>query len=149
METKLGANLPPNFPVIDRFANGVATSIKSIDLNSAIYQDTGRLSARINAYSNPLAGFDRADLGGRRRHRSLHRDPAGKGARAITRREADFGRPRPGEKLKSTKQTQFPAEIHASGRKRTRFGAAHAAMRFLAMSCSTSDAASGMLVPGP
>jgi hypothetical protein len=31
--------LPPNFRVIDQWANGVATSYKSIDLNAATYQD--------------------------------------------------------------------------------------------------------------
>jgi hypothetical protein len=35
IEKELGANLHPNFPVIDKFRNGVATSIKSIDLNAA------------------------------------------------------------------------------------------------------------------
>ncbi|SCL34140.1 RHS repeat-associated core domain-containing protein [Micromonospora pallida] len=32
IEAKLGGNLPKNFPTIDKFANGVATSIKSMDL---------------------------------------------------------------------------------------------------------------------
>jgi RHS repeat-associated protein len=34
----LGANLPQNFPVIDCFVNGVATSIKTLDLNAATYR---------------------------------------------------------------------------------------------------------------
>jgi hypothetical protein len=43
--------------------NGVATSIKSIDLNSATYQDSGRLLARINNYSFQLSEFEGAARG--------------------------------------------------------------------------------------
>ena len=64
IEAELGANLPANFPVIDSFADGVATSIKSIDLNAAVYQDAGRLSARISTYVNQLAAFDGDALAG-------------------------------------------------------------------------------------
>jgi hypothetical protein len=42
---------------------GVATSIKSVDLNSAIYQDAGRLAARINRYVDQLAAFNGEELG--------------------------------------------------------------------------------------
>jgi len=35
---RLGANLPANFETIDSFADGVVTSIKSIDLNAATYR---------------------------------------------------------------------------------------------------------------
>lgn len=55
--------LPPNFPVIDQWDNGVATSIKSIDLNAATYQDAGRLGYRINNYIAKLADFDGATYG--------------------------------------------------------------------------------------
>jgi hypothetical protein len=58
IEEALGADLPANFPVIDSFADGAAISIKSIDLNSAIYQDGGRLSTRINTYVDQLSIFD-------------------------------------------------------------------------------------------
>ena len=34
IESRLGGNLPPGFPKIDHFENGVAKSIKSIDLNT-------------------------------------------------------------------------------------------------------------------
>jgi len=37
-----------------------ATSIKSVDLNSPIYRDAERLSARLNAYVDQLAAFSRA-----------------------------------------------------------------------------------------
>ena len=59
----MGANLPGNFPTIDTFdfANGTATSIKSIDLNAASYQNTATLTSRLNSYVNSVAGFNGAD----------------------------------------------------------------------------------------
>jgi hypothetical protein len=56
-EEQLGRTLHPNFPVIDRFVNGVATSIKSIDLNAAVYQDAARLAYRLNKYVEDVAEF--------------------------------------------------------------------------------------------
>jgi len=47
---QLGADLPATFRTIDSFSNGIATSIKSIDLNAATYQDAARLTYRLNAY---------------------------------------------------------------------------------------------------
>jgi len=58
IERMLGGNLPGNFPVIDRFANGVATSIKSIDLNAATYQNAATLTSKLNGYVNSVAGFN-------------------------------------------------------------------------------------------
>ncbi|MGL4825791.1 MAG: hypothetical protein ACRC4G_06375, partial [Alphaproteobacteria bacterium] len=43
IEQALGQNLHKNYPVIDRFDNGVVTSIKSIDLNAKTYQDAKKL----------------------------------------------------------------------------------------------------------
>ena len=60
---QLGANLPPSFPVIDKWINGLATSIKSIDLSVATYQDAARLTYRLNAYIDKIALFDGAELG--------------------------------------------------------------------------------------
>jgi hypothetical protein len=60
---RLGANLPATFPVIDSFVDGVATSIKSIDLDAAIYQDVARLTYRLNTYIDEVALFDGAELG--------------------------------------------------------------------------------------
>ncbi len=65
IEQALGADLPANFPVIDAFADGVATSIKSIDLKSAIYSDADRLSTRIDAYVGQLAAFKGEEWGKR------------------------------------------------------------------------------------
>ncbi len=56
----LGANLPQNFPVIDRFVNGVATSIKTLDLNAATYQNVATLSRQVQGYINTLANFQGA-----------------------------------------------------------------------------------------
>jgi hypothetical protein len=58
-----GANLPPNFEVIDRFVAGIATSIKSLDLTAATYQDPARLLSRINRYVDQLANFKGARQG--------------------------------------------------------------------------------------
>lgn len=55
---QLGANLPATFPVIDKWLNGVTTSIKSIDLNAATYQDAGRLTYRLNAYIDQMAAYE-------------------------------------------------------------------------------------------
>jgi len=60
---QLGANLPATFPVIDSFVDGVVTSIKSIDLNAATYQDATRLTYRLNQYIDDLALFDGGRLG--------------------------------------------------------------------------------------
>jgi hypothetical protein len=57
---QLGANLDPAFPTIDSLADSVVTSIKSIDLNAATYQDAGRLTYRLNNYVDKLATWDGA-----------------------------------------------------------------------------------------
>jgi hypothetical protein len=55
---QLGANLPATFPVIDRWINGVATSIKSIDLSAATYQDATRLTYRLNISIDQMALYE-------------------------------------------------------------------------------------------
>ena len=60
---QLGANLPASFPVIDQWLNGVATSIKSIDLSAATYRDAARLTYRLNAYIDQMARYDGSELG--------------------------------------------------------------------------------------
>jgi hypothetical protein len=64
-EKQLGGNLPSGFETIDRFADGVATSIKSIDLNAATYQDAARLTSRLNKYIDDLSEFTGAYRAGR------------------------------------------------------------------------------------
>ena len=57
IESILGGNLPGNFPVIDKFVNGVATSIKSVDLTSASYQSASGLKSLLTGYVKSLSGF--------------------------------------------------------------------------------------------
>lgn len=59
-EERLGRTLHPNFPIIDRFVNGIATSVKSIDLNAATYQNAVRLANRLNKYVDDVAAFNGA-----------------------------------------------------------------------------------------
>jgi hypothetical protein len=55
---KLGSNLPRTFKTIDRFIDGTVTSIKSIDLNAATYQDGARLTYRLNEYITKVATYE-------------------------------------------------------------------------------------------
>jgi hypothetical protein len=64
IEEALGGSLPRSFPTIDSFANGTATSIKSIDLTASSYQSAGRLTSRLNGYVDGVAGFDGAVFDG-------------------------------------------------------------------------------------
>ena len=57
IERIFGANLPGNFPVIDRFAKGIATSIKSLDLRAVSYQDAAKLMGKLNNYVDSVARF--------------------------------------------------------------------------------------------
>ena len=57
IEQALGHNLPSNFPVIDRFEGGVATSIKSLDLNVATYQNAATLDRTLSGYVDKVADF--------------------------------------------------------------------------------------------
>jgi hypothetical protein len=64
IEDALGRNLPRTFPVIDEFTEeGVAISIKSINLNQATYRDAARLASRIDRYVDELADFEGAEMG--------------------------------------------------------------------------------------
>ncbi len=64
IESQLGANLPQNFPTIDKFANGIATSIKSLDLNASSYQNAGTLASTVTGYIDKVAGFSGGSLSG-------------------------------------------------------------------------------------
>ena len=57
-------NLPGNFPTIDRFVGGVATSIKSLDLNAATYQNAATLTRQVTGYIDSVAGFRGAQWAG-------------------------------------------------------------------------------------
>jgi hypothetical protein len=49
---------PPGFRTIDNFTGGVATSIKSIDLNAATYQIPGQLAYRLNQYVDKVSSYN-------------------------------------------------------------------------------------------
>lgn len=53
-----GVVLADNFPVIDHSAGDLITSIKSIDLNAATYQQPEILARRIDQYVDNLAAFE-------------------------------------------------------------------------------------------
>lgn len=58
IEAALGHNLPANFRIIDRFSDdGVATSIKSIDLGSATYHRPETLYRKLRGFVDQLRGF--------------------------------------------------------------------------------------------
>jgi hypothetical protein len=60
---RLGANLPFRFPVIDSFVNGLASSIKSIDLRAATYQNALRLTSKLDGYVNRLLEYEGSVFG--------------------------------------------------------------------------------------
>jgi hypothetical protein len=55
---------PDNYPVIDKIPNGVATSVKSIDLNAATYQNEISLTNRLNKLVDDVREFNGRDWGG-------------------------------------------------------------------------------------
>src|SRR5712691_1230784 len=65
-ELVLGHNLPPNFPSIDIFnrGTGTATSIKSIDLRAATYQNRSALYSKLSGFINDLADFTETTYAG-------------------------------------------------------------------------------------
>lgn len=65
IEQALGHNLSINFPTIDRFENGIATSIKSIDLNAPSYLNDATLSRTLNGYVDKAAAFNGRTWAGR------------------------------------------------------------------------------------
>jgi RHS repeat-associated protein len=63
IEKMLGGNLPKNFPVIDKFVEGEATSIKSIDLTAKSYNEGNGLFNTLKGYINKLEDFKGAQRG--------------------------------------------------------------------------------------
>lgn len=66
IETRLGGNLPPGFPTIDKFdwQHGIATSIKTVDLAAKSYQNPARLESLVKRYIDKVAGFKGHDHAG-------------------------------------------------------------------------------------
>jgi RHS repeat-associated protein len=57
IEQQLGHNLPSNFPTIDKFTNGAATSIKSMDLAAKTYSDAAAITRVGEGYIDKVAAF--------------------------------------------------------------------------------------------
>lgn len=58
-------SLHQNFPVIDMISQtGMVTSIKSIDLRAAVYQNEASLTYRLNSYVDKLSEFDGTEFAG-------------------------------------------------------------------------------------
>jgi hypothetical protein len=51
----LGENLPRNYPTFDRYSNGIATSIKSIDTSAVTYQSARALERVVGSYIRSAA----------------------------------------------------------------------------------------------
>jgi RHS repeat-associated protein len=64
IEQRLGQNLHPSFPVIDKVGGGVATSIKSLDLAAASYRSGTRVLSTVTRHINKLDQFNGASFGG-------------------------------------------------------------------------------------
>jgi RHS repeat-associated protein len=64
IEKGLGGNLPKNFPVIDKLSDGVATSIKSVDLTAKTYNTGNGLFNTLKGHVNTLSSFTRGELSG-------------------------------------------------------------------------------------
>lgn len=60
------STFPTNYPVIDKIPNGVATSVKSIDLNAATYQNEASLTYRLNKFVADVREFEGYIWGGLR-----------------------------------------------------------------------------------
>lgn len=57
VEQQLGKNLPSNFPVIDKFEHGIATSIKSMDIAAQTYSNPAAIARVGQGYIDKVAGF--------------------------------------------------------------------------------------------
>ena len=56
---------PDNYPTIDKIPDGAATSVKSMDLNAATYQNEASLTYRLEIYVAKVREFDGAYWGGK------------------------------------------------------------------------------------
>ncbi|GAA0998349.1 hypothetical protein GCM10009555_097450 [Acrocarpospora macrocephala] len=64
IEAKLGGNLPAAFKTIDKWENGIATSIKSLDTRLKTYQSAAAIRSKVKAYIDSVAGFNGGSRGG-------------------------------------------------------------------------------------
>lgn len=63
IEKRLGQNLPQPFKIIDRFENGVATSIKSMDLWTQTFRNADNITRTGRGYIDKVAVFEGASSG--------------------------------------------------------------------------------------
>ncbi len=63
-EAAAGGNLVRNYPVIDKFISGVATSIKTLDLKAKSYQKAGAVYSKLKGYIDDLYDFQGTIKGG-------------------------------------------------------------------------------------
>lgn len=63
-EAAAGGNLVRNYPVIDKFVKGVATSIKTLDLKAKTYQKAGAVYSKLKGYIDDLYEFQGTIKGG-------------------------------------------------------------------------------------
>ena len=92
-EDRLGRTLHPSFPRIDKIPEGVATSIKSIDLNAATYRNANSLRYRLNDYVDKVESFKgrswgddevtESDITGRALHLAIPKGSITEGQRAV------------------------------------------------------------------
>jgi hypothetical protein len=61
LRSQFGGNLPASYPVIAKFENGTAVSIKSLDLTAPDYQIPGHVCDKIYEDIDELAGFKGTD----------------------------------------------------------------------------------------
>ena len=66
IENEIGRSpdLSQNFPVIDKWENGTATSIKSIDLNAKSYQNINYLESKVTSYITKLSKWEGTEWAG-------------------------------------------------------------------------------------
>jgi filamentous hemagglutinin len=57
VEQQLGKNLPGNFKTIDRFQNGVATSIKSMDIGATTYSNPAAITRVGRGYIDKVVSY--------------------------------------------------------------------------------------------
>ncbi len=72
IEKAFEQNLHTHFPRIDKLQNGVAVSIKSMNLKSKTYQNGTRMVFKLKKYVNELAKFKGAKFSGQEIMEGVH-----------------------------------------------------------------------------
>ena len=64
IEIDLNKNLPDPYKTIDKYENGIAISIKSLDVDAKTYQNISKLKNRLKKYIDDLHDFQGYSMGG-------------------------------------------------------------------------------------